>query len=353
MAPETPPLILFTYPESVVGRRMEWYLTLRKIPYHRCRVDAKMPRPVLDRLGVHYRRIPVLAIGRDIYCDSRCIIDHLERLYTAVPRLGADEKQDPYQKGIERILENWAFDGGLFMRTAQLIPKDASLALSQEWLNDRAELMGRKFDTESLSKTLPDALAHARLHLQIIEENFLADGRNFLSGEAPGMADVHVLWIFDWMMRPKERMGMRHAYPEILNESIYPRTIAWVERMEQTFQSIREQHGAPQDLTADETVKAVEASGFWQPEELEVDANDPSGLERGIETDLIALDSAPQTGLLRRDVGKLAGLTVSSVTVSTETKNGVEIRIHYQRNNVRVAKAGGGPRLTASEIPKL
>lgn len=312
-----------------------------------------MPRPVLDRLGIHYRRIPILAVGRDIYCDSRCIIDHLERLYTAVPRLGADETRDPHQKGIERILENWAFDGGLFMRTAQLIPKDATLALSQAWLDDRAELIGRKFDAESLSKTLPDALAHARLHLQIVEENLLADGRPFFAGDKPGIADVHVGWIFDWMMRPKERMGMRHAYPDVMNESKYPRTIAWVERMEEAFQAARKKQGAPERLTEDEAVRMIEEAGFWEPAELEVDVQDPSGLRRGDETDLIALDSAPQTGMARRDVGKLAGLTVSVAVIETQTRNGGEVRIHYQRNNVRVAKAGGGARLSASEIPKL
>lgn len=350
----TPHLILFTYPESVVGRRMDWYLTLRNIPYYQCRVDSKMPRPVLERLGIHYRRIPILAAGRDIYCDSRCIIDHLERLYTAEPRLGADEKADPHQKGIERILENWAFDGGLFNRTAQLIPSNATLTLSQDWLNDRMELTGRQFDAASLSQGLPDALAHARLHLQIVEENLLADGRPYLNGNSPGLADVHVLWIFDWMMRPPERMGMRQAYPEILNEKIYPRTIAWVDRMEEMFQAKRKkQGGPPKGLSGDEAVERIEAAGFWQPAELEVDPKDPSGLQRGDETDLIALDSAPQAGKLRRDVGELAELTVSSAAISTQTQNGVEARIHYQRNNVRVAKASGGPRLTASEIPKL
>ena len=146
---------------------------------------------------------------------------------------------------------------------------------------------------------------------------------------------------------------MAAAYPDILNRTKYPKTIAWVDRMEKAFQDARQRQGAPKDLTEDETVQLIEASGWWQPAELEVDCQDPSGLKRGDNTDLIALDSAPQTGLLRRDVGKLAGLTVSTAAVSVQTKNGVDVRIHYQRNNVRVAKAGGGARLSASEIPKL
>lgn len=350
MSQETPPIVLFTYPESVVGRRMEWYLTLRNIPYYSCRVDSKMPRPVLDRIGVHYRRIPVLAVGRDIYCDSRCMIEHLERLYTETSRLGS---KDGYGRGIERVLETWAFDGGLFMRTAQIITPDASLVQIPAWLEDRSELIGTRFDASGLEAVRPDALAHTRLHLQIIEKDFLSDGRKWLiGGEEPGLADVHVLWIFDWMLRPADRMGMKHAYPWLLNQHNYPKTFAWVDRMEAAFQDARAKNGAPKEISDDEAVELIEKSKFWEPDRLPIDHDDPSGLRRGDKTDLIALDSAPATGLSRRDVGPLEGLTVRTATVGATTKNGTDVRIHYQRNNVRVVKAGDQPRLTASEIPK-
>lgn len=43
-----------------------------------------MPRPDLsERLGVGYRRIPVLAIGNDIYCDTSLIASVLERRFPA------------------------------------------------------------------------------------------------------------------------------------------------------------------------------------------------------------------------------------------------------------------------------
>lgn len=311
-----------------------------------------MPRPVFDRLDVHYRRIPIMAVGRDIYCDSRCIIDHLERLYDTVSKLGYDMEKNPHEYGIQQILETWAFDGGLFQRTAQMIPSDASLMQVEEWRADRSELIGVPFNPDGLRQLNPDALAHARIHLQRVEQNLLADGRKWLCGDVgPSVSDVHILWIFDWMMRPKERMGMRHAYPELLNEKNYPKTFAWVERMDDAMESAKEKNGSPQILSDDEVVSLIEQSSYWEPDELVVDGTDPSGLKKGDETDLIALDSAPQTGSNRRDVGKLEGLTVTSATIGTKTKNGVDVRIHYQRTNVRVAKASGAPRLSASEIP--
>ena len=235
-----------------------------------------------------------------------------------------------------------------------MIPPDASLVLSKEWLADRAELTGIMFNAEGLRAGLADALSHTRLHLQIIEENLLADGRKWLcSGDRPSSSDVHVLWIFDWMMRPKEMMGMKHAYPELLNEKNYPRTIAWVNRMEESFQAAREKNGSPKSISDDEALLMIEQAQQWEPAQLVVDESDLTGLKKGDETDLIALDSAQAAGIRRRDVGHLEGLTVTSATIGTKTKNGVDMRIHYQRANVRVAKAGDGPRLAASEISKL
>ena len=41
-----------------------------------------LPRPELsDLLGVKYRRIPVLAIGNDVYCDTNLIATVLERRF--------------------------------------------------------------------------------------------------------------------------------------------------------------------------------------------------------------------------------------------------------------------------------
>ena len=43
-----------------------------------------LPRPLLvSTFGLHYRKIPVLAIGRDIYVDTSLIIEALEHFFPA------------------------------------------------------------------------------------------------------------------------------------------------------------------------------------------------------------------------------------------------------------------------------
>ena len=52
-------------------------------------VPMTLPRPDLaDRLGVTYRLIPVLAIGKDVYCDSSLIASVLERTFTPAQEFG-------------------------------------------------------------------------------------------------------------------------------------------------------------------------------------------------------------------------------------------------------------------------
>lgn len=47
-------------------------------------VSSVLPRPELSELlGISYRRIPVLAIGNDVYCDTSLIAYALERRFPA------------------------------------------------------------------------------------------------------------------------------------------------------------------------------------------------------------------------------------------------------------------------------
>ncbi len=84
------------------GRKVEWYHILRHLPYSKCAVRNRLPREQLEALGIKYRRIPLLAIGRDVYCDTRLIIDKLEQLFPE-SKLGSGQ---PFEQAIEYLIEN-------------------------------------------------------------------------------------------------------------------------------------------------------------------------------------------------------------------------------------------------------
>lgn len=47
-----------------------------------------LPRPILTDLGITYRRVPVVSIGKDVYCDNQAILAGLQASFPdkALPR---------------------------------------------------------------------------------------------------------------------------------------------------------------------------------------------------------------------------------------------------------------------------
>lgn len=122
-APEPiPTLIVFTFPESVFGRRLIRYLNLRHIPYTQIRVPPNLPRPILERLSIAHRRIPILAHDRSIYIDTRLILSKLETLIPDSPSHPALSATNPFSRAVESMLEGWVIDAGPFWRASGLLP---------------------------------------------------------------------------------------------------------------------------------------------------------------------------------------------------------------------------------------
>lgn len=198
--------------------------------------------------------------------------------------------------------------------------------------------MGIRYTAEGVKAGLPDGLAAMRMHLGLMEEWLLGDGREFVGDvSTPGLADVHLGWAFDWMLEPPELMGMKHAYPELLNGKRCPKVFQWIERIRKAVEEARERLGPLKVVSDDEVVKMTEDSGYFETNWVGIDDTDPTGLRKGEEIDIYPTDMA--SGFVHRDSGKQVELTVNGVTVETPTKNGPEVRIYYPRQNIRVTKA--------------
>ena len=310
---QPPPVVLFASATSPVSRRVVWYLTLREVPYYLCLVDNKMPRPVLSRLGLQYRRLPVLAIGRDIYCDSRNIIEALEDHYPIL-RLGADPASQPYEHAVEKV--------------------DTLLERGSEWLEDRQQLMGRKFTKEALDSIRPDVLATARVYLNTVQ-TILKDGRDYISGSDPSLADVHLSWAFNWMLNMEDG-AFKDAYPELLDEEKYPDVFRWISKLNVLVDEEKRERPI-ETLSEDQTIDLLETASLFEPGTLNMIEWDPTGFEKGTKVDLYTTDVP--SGIQNKDTGELIGLTDDNVTMGGKTKNGVDVRIHYPRLNVKIARS--------------
>jgi hypothetical protein len=147
-----------------------------------------LPRPDVAAIGTAYRRIPVMAIGRDIYNDTRLILSKLEALYPSHRAIAAIS---PDHQALERLLECWAIDGGLFLRASQLIPSSMPLLRDQKFVKDREDYTGRSWSKTDIDRNRPEALVEIKRAFQLLETTLLADGRDWiLKTEQPELGDI-------------------------------------------------------------------------------------------------------------------------------------------------------------------
>ena len=120
----TRPVIAYDYDFSPYGQKVRMLLDLAGVPYKRCDVPAVLPRPQLESLGITYRRIPVLAVGKDVYCDTSLISRKILELQGPNGKLNSHPAEPAFEQW-----GNWAFQTGLATAPSSL--------LSPEFVKDR------------------------------------------------------------------------------------------------------------------------------------------------------------------------------------------------------------------------
>ncbi|KAH7149341.1 hypothetical protein B0J13DRAFT_303314 [Dactylonectria estremocensis] len=333
----SPPIILYHYPYSPYARRVVWYLTLRGIPYSQCLQPPMMPRPDISRLGISYRRIPVLSIGRDVYLDTRLQIPKLEALFPEVPRLGAAE---PDQLAVERLLSLFTNDTGLFGRAVQLLPTDLPLLQDPAYFRDRGDFIGGKLSVEGMNAARPEAIGEIIRAFDLLEATLLADGRDWILKTAgPSLADIEAVWPFHWLLELPGALPKDHFSP-----ALYPRVFAWIQRFRAAVSAAKKQLGKPATLSGDEAARAILEAAFNE-DDTALDSKDAvvvaQGLRQGDHVRIWPID----TGSSGVDVGKLVGIDTQEVVYETG-KEADSVRVHAPRHGFRIKKlVDGGAKL--------
>ncbi|KAK0638765.1 hypothetical protein B0T16DRAFT_338623 [Cercophora newfieldiana] len=323
-SPVPPPIVLYHYPFSPYARRIVWYLRLRGISYLQCLQPPILPRPDISLLGLKYRRIPILSIGRDIYLDTRLILPKLESLVPGPP-LSAPPGSPSL--ALQSLLSLWTTSspGGLFAHAMNLLPgADLPLLRDPAFQRDRADFVGgggARVSREESMGAIRDAVA-------LLEGTVLADGREWvLGGEGgPSLGDIEAVWVVHWLT------GLKGALDErVVSGEKFPRVYAWLGRFQR---AVEEAKGRVEVRT----VEGEEARGVISgAERVEggcggVDGEEPVVRKYGLrEGDLVEVWPV-DTGSAHVDVGRLVGL--SAVEVVFETDKG--FRVHAPRDGFRV-----------------
>lgn len=305
-----------------------------------------LPRPDLkEKLGIAYRRIPVLSIGRDVYVDTRLIITKLEQLYPASAAHPGISSSTPEHRLTEALLSRVVTDGGIFMRAAALLPAELIAARGAQFVRDRADLAGvdmrgkgdeaSPFSTDSLNARRPEAVAEIRDVVELLETTVLSDGRDWLLGTAgPALADVEMVWPLRWTYRIPGGLPA-----DVISKKLFPKVFSWVERFERAVEETRAQLGEPKTVKGDEAASIIVGAPYAEAEGAVV-ATDPvvaaEGLKKGNDVKLWPTD----WGFLHKDSGKLVSMDKTEFVIETGGTAG-SIRLHAPRHGFKVSKAGG------------
>jgi glutathione S-transferase len=331
-----PKITLFHYPFSPWSQKITLYLALRKIPYVSCIQPVTLPRPDMKKgLGVNYRRIPILSIGRDIYCDTLLMLEKLEQLYPYGPNEVKRCGTTGTERALEKLLEKWT-DVVVFKYAAAAIPTSLDAVRDKGFISDRTELWGRDWAVEHQDSLRPEGLAVLRSNVQFLEETILEDGREWvLGGKEMTLGDIHAAWIFVWLRE------MDGALPEtIFSRKEYPKTWAWFDRYVEArgpALEAMEKNGLRKEEEGKDALARILKGGFGE-KEGQVDERDPMGLKKGEQVRGYPTD----TGFNHKDVGRLVALNSQEAVLSSKGEGGVEVRVHHPRWQFLVEPQRGG-----------
>jgi glutathione S-transferase len=302
-------LILHHYPGSPFAEKARLMLGHKRLAWRSVHIPVIMPKPDLTALTGGYRRTPVLQVGADIYCDTALIARVLEARAPEPPLFPTGQPLAP-------LLAQWA-DSALFWTVIPYTMQPAGLAhvfhgVPPEQLKafaaDRAP-----FAASLKRQTLADATANLHAYLDALDAQ-LADGRAFLFGNAPGIADFAVAHC-GWYVR---RGGP-------VAEILAPRRhfSAWLDRM------LAIGHGVPAPMKSDEAIAVAAAAA----QHAACAVQPGLGFEAGQ-----AVTVTPTDYGLDPVAGTLVGLTPTEVVIQRSDERAGTLHVHFPRAGFQIKK---------------
>lgn len=253
------PVILHQYDLSPFAEKVRLAFGLKGMQWHAVDQPIWPPKPDLMPLTNGYRRIPVLQVGADVYCDTLLILREIERLHPE-PSLYPGG-----QEGLAHVLSWWA-DKTTFVPAAALATSVIGDRLPAEFIEERKGFMNHDFGKEASLRDRPLNLQRLHAHMAWLAL-ILDDGRDFLLGRAPSAADLSAYHTI-WFARKNGGPAVEAALP------LGP-LLGWMDRVAALG------HGTRREMPGAEALDIARVS---EPRPPAVAADgDPSGLHAGQE----------------------------------------------------------------------
>ncbi|HXQ17455.1 MAG TPA: glutathione S-transferase family protein [Caulobacteraceae bacterium] len=290
-----PDIILHHYDTSPFSEKVRLLFGLKGLSWGSVIQPTIMPKPDLTPLTGGYRRIPVLQIGADVYCDSQVILAEVAARAGGAPLDGAGW-----------AVNLWA-DRLFFGATVPII--FGEIEVPKAFIEDREKLSGRPFDASQMKAAAGPMKQQWRAQAAWLDQA-LANS-DYLAGDTPGLADIAAymnVWFLGGALRETTQQLMAG----------FDRLSAWRERIRAIGHGDRHEMTPAQAL---EVAKAAEPAAY-----ADHDTNDPLGLAPGAAIAVMADDYG-------RDpiAGTLVAANASRVVLAREDPALGRLQLHFPR----------------------
>jgi glutathione S-transferase len=295
-------IILHQYDVSPFSEKVRVCLGIKGLDWAADDQPVIMPKPDLIPLTGGYRRIPVMQIGADIYCDSSLIVRELERRFPTPTLFPTGDR------GLAQALQVWT-DRGVFGAAVAVIFGGLAGRIDPAFAKDREAMSGRPFDAEAMAAAVPIMAEALRAHLWWIDEQ-LSDGRAFLTGDKPGLADA-AAYYNPWFIR--------NANPPAAGAiDAFERIVAWEGRVKAIG------HGNRSSMTPAEAIEVAHTS--IGDTDFLVEPGEPNGLAVGDKVKVMADDYG-------RDpiAGEIVHASAGEIVIRRQSERTGEVMVHFPR----------------------
>jgi glutathione S-transferase len=262
-----------------------------------------MPKPDLVPLTGGYRRIPVMQIGADVYCDTQVIMAEV------AARAGRD-----LAAGGAWAVNLWA-DRLFFGATVPII--FGEIEVPRAFIEDREKLSGRPFDQAAMKAA--GFVMRPQWRAQAAWLDAALATSDWLGGDAPGLADLSA-YMNLWFLRG----AARGAYDSLT--AGLDRLDAWRARVAAIG------HGPRSEMTPGD---ALVVAATHEPEPYaHHDLADPLGLPPGAPITVSADDYGREP-----IAGTLVAVNPGRVVLAREDPALGRLQVHFPRAGYIVAPA--------------
>jgi glutathione S-transferase len=313
-------IILHHYDLSPFAEKIRLALGYKGLSWTSVKVDPVPPRPLLDALTGGYRRIPVLQIGADVYCDTEVILRTLEKVSPS-PTLY------PTGDGIAKALSHW-WERSTWKPAIGVLVHHIGEHLPEAFLKDRKEsYLGYDISKAAMAPKLPAYVQQMTAFAQWLD-SILAQHAGYVTGDRLSAADLACYQVL-WLLRANCGADAIDA-----SLGLTPRITAWMAGIAAIG------HGTATDMTPEEALAAARAA---EPmETLTADA-DPSGLRKGAHVVVTPDDNAkvPVAGML-------VAADAQEVVIERTSDAAGRVHVHFPRAGFEVLPASAGAERSAA-----